>query len=151
EEIMNAKPPVAIGPRAIRRRAVAATQVNSLLAPATTAPAPEDFYIGSNQAYGITTKASLIAEPSVGNSGKNWFVTQNWTAGYSTDAGATWNSVPPLTSGTTAPTRAPIFCCDQDVIHDHGRNITFWSELFINKAKTNGVVRIFVRSADNLT
>lgn len=151
EEIMRAKPPVEKGPKAIPHPVVAATQLESPMSPLGATPAPEDFYFGSNQTYGITTKASQIAEPAAANSGKNWFATQNWTAGYSTDAGATWTLVPPVASGTNPPVRAPIFCCDQDVIHDHGRNVTFWSELFINKAKTNGVVRIFVRSADNLT
>ena len=151
EEIMEAKPPVARGPRAVRRPAVAATQVDSLREAQSSTPAPEDFYVGSNQLYSVTGKAGAVAEPSVANSGKNWFATQNWTAGYSTDAGATWTKVSPVGSGANPPVNAPIFCCDQDVIHDHGRNVTFWSELFLDKTKSNGVVRILVRSADNLT
>lgn len=151
KQFVDAKAPVALGPQAVAQPNVPETSVASLANEPISLTAPKDFYIGSNQVYSVTGPAGSVAEPSVANSGQNWFATQNWTAGYSTDAGVTWNFVPPVDAGKSPPKRAQIFCCDQDVVHDHGRDVTIWSELFINKQKTNGVVRIYVRSADNLS
>jgi hypothetical protein len=146
--IMNKKPPVAPGPRRVKRQFVPETQIETPASFLTALPAPDGFYIGSNQTYSVSGKDGKVAEPSVANSGKNWFATQNSSAGYSSDAGVTWTKVP---VPKNPPVNAPNFCCDQDVVHDHGRNVTIWSRLFLGANRANGVVRIEVRSADNLT
>jgi hypothetical protein len=108
---------------------------------------PPDFVIGKNASYPIIGDgASLTSEPAVANSGKNWFVTRNWSRGYSTNAGGVFTGIP----DDNGPADAPFFCCDQDAIEDHGRDKILWSELFVDDALLTGVIRIHVRNKNNL-
>jgi hypothetical protein len=85
---------------------------------------------------------SPLAEPAAANDALRVFAAgNNGHAEVSTDGGATWTNVP-LQGG---PADAPILCCDQDVVIDGARRVTFHSVLYTNSAITNGVVRIFVR------
>ena len=62
-------------------------------------------------ATGIQT--GTVGEPSVAASGSGLFVTGNWYATRSTDAGASWTFVDPF---TTFPADRGRFCCDQVVL-----------------------------------
>jgi len=149
--IASMKGPLAIGPaeaeglaRSIRETkvAVASDNANGL------AVAPGDFYIGRNSAYPIVGDGqSLTAEPSIANSGSKWIGMQNWSRGYSNNSGSTWTAI----ADDTGPADAPFFCCDQDAVHDHGRDVTIYSILFLDLAPTTGAVRLYVRNANNLT
>jgi hypothetical protein len=107
---------------------------------------PSSFYIGSGKAYtGVGDGESTVAEPAIANSGEYWWVTQNWSRGYSLNAGNTWTIIP----DDAGPSDAPNFCCDQDAVHDHGRNVSIWEELFVDSGLTTGVIRIHVVNAAN--
>jgi hypothetical protein len=113
-------------------------------------PTPNALYIGRNRAYSIVGDGeSTVAEPAIAQSGSNWLVTQNWSRGYSTNAGATFTAIP----DDSGPSDAPFFCCDQDAVHDHGRDVSIWSEVFVDSltAPTTAVVRLHVRAANNLS
>jgi len=144
------KGPLLPGPQAVipsnQRETTATTTDEALVEP----PAASDFFMGKNVPYSIVEIGqSSVAEPSIAQSGENWIVTQNWSRGYSTNAGSTFTAIP-IGSG---PSDAPIFCCDQDAVHDHGRDVSIWSETFIDNAKApnTGVVRVHVRAANNLS
>ena len=62
-------------------------------------------------------------------------------AEFSANGGVTWTNVP-LPAG---PADAPFLCCDHDAVIDDATRVTFHSVLYLNAARTNGVVRIFVR------
>jgi hypothetical protein len=88
-----------------------------------------------------TLSQSTLAEPAVANNGTHVMAVGNFThRDFSINRGATW------TKGTfpAGPADAPTPCCDNDVIHDRGRGVTFVSTLYINGSLSNGVVRIFV-------
>jgi len=144
------KPALPSGPQAAVRsnesETIATTTDEAMVEP----PAPGDFYIGKNAAYSIVGDGqSSVAEPSIAQSGENWIVTQNWSRGYSVNAGTTFTAIP----DGSGPTDAPFFCCDQDAVHDHGRDVSFWSDLFIDNLTTpnTGVIRLHVRAANNLS
>jgi hypothetical protein len=107
-------------------------------------PSPGALYMGINKPYSIVGDGeSTTAEPAITQSGQKWFVTQNWSRGYSTDHGLAFTGVP----DDTGPTDAPFFCCDQDAVHDHGRDVSIWEELFVDSALSTGVIRIHVLDA----
>jgi len=88
-----------------------------------------------------TTSQSTLAEPAVANNGKQVLATGNFTHWeFSNNRGATWtkNTFP------GGPSATPFPCCDNDVIHDRGRGVTFLSTLYVNAALTEGRVRIYV-------
>jgi hypothetical protein len=88
--------------------------------------------------------ASTLAEPAAANNALHVFAAGNFNhAEFSVNGGATWANVA-LPGG---PADAPVLCCDNDVLIDDARRVTFHSVLYINTANppTNGVVRIFVR------
>jgi hypothetical protein len=109
-------------------------------------PAPSALYIPLNKAYPVVGDGrSFTAEPSISNTGAKWFGTMNWNRAYSNNNGGAWTAIP----DDSGPADAPFFCCDQDVIHDKGRDTTFWSNLYTNSNLTNGAIRIFVRNKAN--
>lgn len=145
-QMLAAKGPVASGPRAVDSALVNAKET-VLAADAEVLPTPGALYIGNNKPYNIVGDGqSTVAEPAIMNSGGKWFVTQNWSRGYSTNEGATFTAI----ADDAGPADAPFFCCDQDAVHDHGRDVSIWSELFLNGAQNTGVIRLHVRKANNL-
>ena len=82
-----------------------------------------------------------LAEPAAANDGTQAFYSGNTYFSRSVDNGAHWTfeSIP------GGPPDAPIDCCDPDAVHHNGLDTTFNSVLYLNAARTNGVVRIFVR------
>jgi hypothetical protein len=114
----------------------------------TPLPLPNAFYIGKNSPYSIVGDGeSTVAEPAIAQSGSEWLVTQNWSRGYSNNAGTSFTAI----ADDSGPSDAPFFCCDQDAVHDHGRDVSIWSELFVDSQLTTGVVRFHVRAANNLS
>lgn len=103
---------------------------------------PGALIIHRNNLNPPTRSQSTLAEPAAANNGAHVLATGNFSHfEFSVNGGVTW------TKGDFpgGPADAPISCCDNDVIHDKGRGVTFMSNLYINSALTNGVVRIFVR------
>ena len=140
KKVLVPGPAEAIAPTAIPETSPAA--------PGEALPAPSALYIGTNMVFTpVGRGASTHAEPAVANSGAKWFGTQNWTRGYSNNAGATWTTI----ANDSGPPDAPYFCCDQDAIHDHGRDATIWTEVFLDSKSITGVVRFHVRNANNLS
>ena len=66
----------------------------------------------------IDLTASTV-EPSVASNGPYTLLSYNFYAALSADFGTTWEYIDP--AGITQE-----FCCDQDVIYDPGRDLTFW-------------------------
>jgi len=111
-------------------------------------PAPSAFYIGIKKPYSIVGDGeSTTAEPSIAQNGENWVVTQNWSRGYTNNHGLNFTKI----ADDSGPSDAPFFCCDQDAVHDHGRDASIWSELFVDSALSTGVIRLHVRAANNLS
>jgi hypothetical protein len=88
--------------------------------------APGDFVFFRNIPLtdsAVGGQTSTVGEPSLGNNGRELFLTGNWYATRSLDNGTTWsyvspyNALPPLDGG---------FCCDQIVHYDRGRDLLFW-------------------------
>lgn len=117
----------------------------NLKAPSEFHGSPSELIIGRNNKNPRAADpavGSTLAEPSAANEGINVFAAGNLAhAEYSTNGGSTWTNVP-IPAG---PTDAPIILGDTDVIYDQARGVTFWSQLYVNNALTNGIVRIFVR------
>lgn len=87
---------------------------------------------------------STLAEPAAANDGNSVFYAGN--AAYqstSTNLGVNWTNV----AIPAGPADAPVACCDWDAVRAHSRDRLFSSLLYVNNARTNGAVRIFVRSA----
>jgi hypothetical protein len=89
--------------------------------------------------------SSTLAEPAAANEGNAVHYTGNTYASSSLDNGVTWANMA-LPAG---PADAPTACCDQDVVRAHSRDRIFSILLYTNAGATNGVIRIFVRSAPN--
>src|SRR5436305_10519811 len=87
-----------------------------------------------------STQTSAIDEPTVAMAGNNVFVTGNWFASKSTNAGATWSLVDPFTA---LPSAAGGFCCDQIVLYDPTRDIWIWI-LQYSRSGTSNVFRIAI-------
>lgn len=148
--IASQKAPLASGPSdadvfgvSVRETLTSEAAGDSIAPPPVT---PGQLYIGRNSGYPIVGDGrSTVAEPSIANSGAQWVGTQNWSRAYSHNSGSSWIAIP----DDTGPPDAPLFCCDQDAVHDHGRDVTIYSILFINSTATTGAVRLYVRNAAN--
>jgi len=103
---------------------------------------PEALIIIRNNANPPTLSQSTLAEPAAANNGAQVLATGNFSHfEFSTNGGVSWTK----STFPAGPADAPNDCCDNDVIHDRGRGVTFMSTLYVNNALTHGVVRIFVR------
>ena len=147
--IASLKAPLAVGPTDEDMLAfpVPETLTVDLSENANVQPlVPGNLYIGRNSIYNVVGDGrSTVAEPSIANSGAKWVGTQNWSRAYSLNSGSTWTPIP----DDTGPSDAPFFCCDQDAVHDHGRDVTIYSILFLNSNQTTGAVKFYVRNAAN--
>jgi hypothetical protein len=105
---------------------------------------PATFIIGRNNKNTRANTAGLgstLAEPTAANDGIQVLSAGNFNhAEFSVDGGVTYTNIA-LPGG---PRDAPSLCCDNDVVYDQARGVTFLSSLYLNSASTNGVVRIFV-------
>lgn len=114
------------------------------IATASRISSPTSFFILRNNKITSANggNASTLAEPAAANNGTQVLATGNFSHfEFSANGGVNWATA--FFPG--GPADAPIPCCDNDVIHDKGRGVTFLSTLYVNGALTNGVVRIFVR------
>jgi hypothetical protein len=104
--------------------------------------APGSMVILRNNQNPPTLAQSTLAEPAAANNGAQVLATGNFRHfEFSINGGASWTkSIFPA-----GPPDAPSVCCDNDVIHDRGRGVTFLSALYVNRTLNHGVVRIFVR------
>ena len=105
---------------------------------------PSSLVIGRNNKNtraNVSPSGSTLAEPSAANEGIQVLSAGNYDhAEYSVDGGVNWTNIA-LPAG---PADAPDLCCDNDIVYDQARGVTFLSSLYLNTAGTNGVVRIFV-------
>jgi hypothetical protein len=102
---------------------------------------PDALVIKRNNQNPPTLSQSTLAEPAAANNGAHVLATGNFSHfEFSTNGGSTWTK----STFPVGPSDAPIDCCDNDVIHDRGRGVTFLSTLYTNSGLTHGVVRIFV-------
>ncbi len=95
---------------------------------------------------GTSTQTSTICEPTAASDGKDLFVTGNWFASVSRDAGGTWTLVDPFSA---LPKVAGGFCCDQIVLFDPSRRIWIWILQYARNGGSN-VFRIAVSKSGNL-
>jgi len=105
---------------------------------------PSLFVIGRNnkntRANGAG--ASTLAEPAAANNARLVFAAGNLShTEYSTNGGVTWTNL----SLPGGPADAPLVWGDQDAMIDDARRVVFHSNLYLNAAQTNGIVRVFVR------
>lgn len=77
---------------------------------------------------------STVGEPSLAASGNQVFMSGNWYASRSVNAGAAWTHVDPF---TTFPSAAGGFCCDQVVVHDTRRGVWIWILQYVRANNTN--------------
>jgi hypothetical protein len=122
-----------------------------LLAPARSSRAavspasdPGDFVLGASRANPNLSGTSIVVEPSVSNQAKNVVFLSNDRADYSTDGGATFNTL----TIPTGPAKAPIFCCDQSIVYDRAHSIWIWSTL--DKSKSGDVMLVQISVIRNL-
>jgi hypothetical protein len=88
-----------------------------------------------------TLSQSTLAEPAAANNGAQVLATGNFSHfEFSINGGVSWTKA----TFPAGPADAPFDCCDNDVIHDRGRGVTFLSTLYTNSNLSHGVVRIFV-------
>jgi hypothetical protein len=104
-------------------------------APQAAPPAPGDmiYYLTHDQAAFYSGGKGVTNEPSVGNAGPIVFVTSNWDAAYSTNAGSTFTFVNPY---TTFPSIDGGFCCDQTAIYASAQDAMIWQLQYIYSAMT---------------
>jgi hypothetical protein len=105
---------------------------------------PGSLIILRNNRNPPTLSQSTLAEPAAANNGAQVLAAGNFSHfEFSINGGVTWTK----STFPAGPANAPNDCCDNDVIHDRGRGVTFMSTLYVNNVNppTHGVVRIFVR------
>jgi hypothetical protein len=103
--------------------------------------APGTLIVVRNNPNPPTLSQSTLAEPAAANNGAQVLATGNFSHfEVSTNGGVTWTK----STFRGGPADAPLDCCDNDVIHDRGRGVTFLSTLYVNNSLSHGVVRIFV-------
>jgi hypothetical protein len=92
---------------------------------AITVQAPGTFTVSVNSVPPTVTGATNVMEPTEAQSGANVFYTGNWFAAQSGDGGTTWTPVDPYAQYLGVDG----FCCDQEVVHDAGRDQWDWVQL----------------------
>lgn len=110
---------------------------------------PNDFVLFDNIGLSDADTAgqtSNVGEPSIANNGREIFLTGNWYATRSLDAGGSWSFVSPE---NTLPPASGGFCCDQIVHYDRGRDLLFWLLQYLQKDNTN-TLRLAVKPGATL-
>ncbi len=109
-----------------------------------------DFIVQRNTILGAGATNNQLAstgEPSLGMNHEDIvFLTGNWYASVSFDAGQTFSFIDPY---TTFPASAGGFCCDQIVEYDPKNDMVFWFLQYGSAGGTN-IQRLAVASADDL-
>ena len=94
----------------------------------------------------INAQTSTVGEPSLSNNGREIFVTGNWYATRSLDNGDNWAFVSPY---NVLPPADGGFCCDQTVLYDPSRDLTFWILQYL-KTGTSNTLRVGIKRGDTL-
>ena len=81
-----------------------------------------------------STQTGTVGEPSAAASWSGMFITGNWYASRSSDAGRTWTFVDPFTS---FPADRGEFCCDQLVLWEPKRKFWVWLLQYSQLGGTN--------------
>lgn len=92
-------------------------------------------------------QTSSVGEPSIANHDNEIFVSGNWYATKSLDAGSSWTFVNPY---TLLPPPGPEFCCDQVVLYDPSRNLLFWLLQYVRDPNGTNVLRLAVKKGGTL-
>lgn len=93
-----------------------------------------------------STQTGTVGEPSAAASRTGMFITGNWYASRSLDAGKTWTFIDPFTQ---FPQDRGMFCCDQLVLWAPEQRLWIWL-LQYSKSGTTNIFRVAV-SSDALT
>lgn len=110
---------------------------------------PGDFVLFRNLGLSdadTSEQTSNVGEPSVANNGREILVSGNWYATRSLDNGATWDYVSPF---NYFPPASGGFCCDQVVLYDPSRDLTFWLLQYIEANNAN-TLRLAVKRGATL-
>ncbi len=111
--------------------------------------APNDLVLFQNIGLSDTDtegQTSTVGEPSLANNDQQIFMTGNWYAAKSLDNGATWKPVNPF---SFLPPASGGFCCDQTLLYDPSRDLTFWLLQYIEQNNTN-TLRVAVKRGATL-
>jgi hypothetical protein len=92
-----------------------------------------------------TQQTSNVCEPTAAANDRQLFMTGNWFASASTDAGGNWNPVDPF---TLFPATAGGFCCDQVVLYNAAHKIWIWLLQYSTGSNGENLFRLAV-SRDN--
>jgi len=95
----------------------------------------------------ISNQTSTVCEPSLSINAKTIFYTGNWFASKSLDGGQTWTYLSPYTQ---LPKPGVDFCCDQTVLYDPSRKLTFWILQYSEDASGENVLRVAVNKSKTL-
>lgn len=92
-------------------------------------------------------QVSTIGECSISNNGSQILLTGNWFAGKSLNNGKTWTYISPFDN---FPSVNDGFCCDQTVLYDKSRDLTFWILQYSEKNGMN-TLRLAVKKGKTLS
>ncbi|MCH8904876.1 MAG: hypothetical protein IIA45_13295, partial [Bacteroidetes bacterium] len=91
-------------------------------------------------------QTSSVGEPSIANNGEQILMSGNWYASRSLDNGDSWDYISPY---NFFPPAGGGFCCDQTILYDNSRDLTFWILQYVQRKGTN-VMRLAVKKGKNL-
>ncbi len=91
-------------------------------------------------------QTSTICECSIANNGSQILLTGNWFASKSLNGGNTWTHISPVSN---FPIADGGFCCDQTLLYDKGRDLTFWLLQYLERQGTN-TLRLAVKKGKTL-
>lgn len=88
-----------------------------------------------------STTTSTVCEPTTAANERQLFMTGNWFASSSADAGASWSFVNPF---TRFPASAGGFCCDQVVLYNATHRIWIWLLQYSSGSNGENLFRLAV-------
>ena len=98
----------------------------------------QNLALGDAQTSELT---SSVCEPATAANDRQLFMTGNWFASSSTDAGATWTPISPFTRFLAA---AGGFCCDQVVLYNPQHRIWIWLLQYSTGSNGENVFRLAI-------
>lgn len=88
-----------------------------------------------------TELTSNVCEPSTAANERQLFMTGNWFASSSTDAGASWTAISPF---SRFPATAGGFCCDQLVLYNPANRIWIWLLQYSTGSNGENIFRLAI-------
>jgi hypothetical protein len=92
-------------------------------------------------------QVSTIGECSITNNGQQILFTGNWFAAKSLNGGNSWTYLSPFDN---FPSVDDGFCCDQTVLYDKSRNLSFWI-LQYSELNSSNTLRLAVKKGKTLS